>query len=114
MEKAALVVQVVHHFSLPYPFFSCCQVDKYLYHLRLSDDSLRDISERFRKEMEKGLGADTNPTASVKMLPTFVRSIPDGTGKVLSPPPTNKKQSASGSRALLIVEVQFFPISNVF
>ncbi|KAL7981280.1 hypothetical protein Chor_002176 [Crotalus horridus] len=55
------------------------RVDKYLYHLRLSDDSLRDISERFRKEMEKGLGADTNPTASVKMLPTFVRSIPDGT-----------------------------------
>ncbi|KAG8141102.1 hypothetical protein E2320_006777 [Naja naja] len=29
--------------------------------------------------MEKGLRADTNPTASVKMLPTFVRSIPDGT-----------------------------------
>ncbi|XP_013911842.1 PREDICTED: hexokinase-2-like [Thamnophis sirtalis] len=55
------------------------RVDKYLYHLRLSDDTLRDISERFRKEMEKGLGADTNPTASVKMLPTFVRSIPDGT-----------------------------------
>ncbi|KAM3830577.1 hexokinase-2-like isoform 2-T2 [Vipera latastei] len=55
------------------------QVDKYLYNLRLSDDSLRDISERFRKEMEKGLRADTNPTASVKMLPTFVRSIPDGT-----------------------------------
>ncbi|XP_070621715.1 hexokinase-2-like isoform X2 [Erythrolamprus reginae] len=55
------------------------QVDKNLYHLRLSDDTLRDISERFRKEMEKGLGADTNPTASVKMLPTFVRSIPDGT-----------------------------------
>lgn len=32
--------------------------------------------------MEKGLGADTNPTASVKMLPTFVRSTPDGTGTV--------------------------------
>ncbi|XP_030057665.1 hexokinase-2 isoform X2 [Microcaecilia unicolor] len=29
--------------------------------------------------MEKGLRADTNPTASVKMLPTFVRSTPDGT-----------------------------------
>uniref|UniRef100_A0A098LZN4 Hexokinase-2 n=1 Tax=Hypsiglena sp. JMG-2014 TaxID=1550645 RepID=A0A098LZN4_9SAUR len=55
------------------------RVDKYLYHLRLSDDTLRDISERYRKEMEKGLGRDTNPTASVKMLPTFVRSIPDGT-----------------------------------
>uniref|UniRef100_A0A452THH4 Hexokinase-2 n=1 Tax=Ursus maritimus TaxID=29073 RepID=A0A452THH4_URSMA len=37
------------------------------------------ISKRFRKEMEKGLGATTHPTASVKMLPTFVRSTPDGT-----------------------------------
>lgn len=56
------------------------QVDKYLYHMRLSEDTLQEVSERFRKEMEKGLGADTNPTASVKMLPSFVRSTPDGTG----------------------------------
>uniref|UniRef100_A0A8C3NII1 Hexokinase-2 n=1 Tax=Geospiza parvula TaxID=87175 RepID=A0A8C3NII1_GEOPR len=55
------------------------QVDKYLYHMRLSDETLLEVSQRFEKEMEKGLGADTNPTASVKMLPTFVRSTPDGT-----------------------------------
>ena len=55
------------------------KVDKYLYHMRLSEDTLQEVSERFRKEMEKGLGADTNPTASVKMLPSFVRSTPDGT-----------------------------------
>ncbi|XP_060106979.1 hexokinase-2 isoform X1 [Heteronotia binoei] len=55
------------------------RVDKHLYHMRLSDETLQDISGRFRKEMEKGLGTDTNPTASVKMLPTFVRSTPDGT-----------------------------------
>nr|XP_056716380.1 hexokinase-2 [Euleptes europaea] len=55
------------------------QVDTYLYHMRLSDETLQDVSARFRKEMEKGLGVDTNPTASVKMLPTFVRSTPDGT-----------------------------------
>uniref|UniRef100_A0A663M815 Hexokinase-2 n=1 Tax=Athene cunicularia TaxID=194338 RepID=A0A663M815_ATHCN len=42
-------------------------------------ETLQEVSQRFRKEMEKGLGADTNPTASVKMLPTFVRSTPDGT-----------------------------------
>uniref|UniRef100_A0A8B9T252 Hexokinase-2 n=1 Tax=Anas platyrhynchos TaxID=8839 RepID=A0A8B9T252_ANAPL len=54
-------------------------VDKYLYHMRLSEETLQEVSERFRKEMEKGLGADTNPTASVKMLPSFVRSTPDGT-----------------------------------
>uniref|UniRef100_A0A669F0E8 Hexokinase-2 n=1 Tax=Oreochromis niloticus TaxID=8128 RepID=A0A669F0E8_ORENI len=38
-----------------------------------------DVSLRFRREMDKGLCRDTNPTAAVKMLPTFVRSTPDGT-----------------------------------
>lgn len=55
------------------------KVDKYLYHMRLSDETLREVSNRFNKDMEKGLGAETNPTACVKMLPTFVRSTPDGT-----------------------------------
>ncbi|XP_066509215.1 hexokinase-2-like [Hoplias malabaricus] len=54
-------------------------VDKYLYHMRLSEENLMDVSKRFRREMDKGLGRDTNLTASVKMLPTFVRSTPDGT-----------------------------------
>jgi hypothetical protein len=49
--------------------------------MRLSDETLLDIMARFQAEMEKGLGKDTNPTASVKMLPTFVRAIPDGTGE---------------------------------
>lgn len=62
---------------------SASQVDKYLYHLRLSEENLMDVSRRFRKEMDKGLGRDTNPTAAVKMLPTFVRSTPDGTGDYL-------------------------------
>lgn len=39
-----------------------------------------DVAIRFRREMDKGLCSDTNPTAAVKMLPTFVRSTPDGTG----------------------------------
>nr|XP_058935603.1 hexokinase-2 isoform X3 [Kogia breviceps] len=55
------------------------KVDQYLYHMRLSDETLLEIAKRFRKEMEKGLGVTTHPTASVKMLPTFVRSTPDGT-----------------------------------
>lgn len=57
------------------------QIDKYLYSMRLSDETLKDIMTRFRREMENGLSRDTNPTATVKMLPTFVRSIPDGSGK---------------------------------
>lgn len=50
--------------------------------MRFSDETLKDIMNRFRREMENGLSRDTNPTATVKMLPTFVRSIPDGSGKV--------------------------------
>ncbi|GAA6076147.1 hexokinase-2, partial [Tachysurus ichikawai] len=57
------------------------EVDRFLYHLRLSNENLMDISLRFRREMDKGLGRDTNLTAAVKMLPTFVRSTPDGTEK---------------------------------
>ncbi|XP_028915043.1 hexokinase HKDC1 [Ornithorhynchus anatinus] len=57
------------------------KVDRFLYHMRLSDDSLLDMMARFQAEMEKGLGRDTNPTATVKMLPTFVRAIPDGSEK---------------------------------
>ncbi|XP_075389619.1 hexokinase HKDC1-like [Tenrec ecaudatus] len=49
--------------------------------MRLSDEVLLDIMARFKAEMEKGLRKDTNPTASVKMLPTFVRPIPDGSAK---------------------------------
>ncbi|XP_072725816.1 hexokinase HKDC1-like isoform X2 [Ciconia boyciana] len=57
------------------------KVDRYLYHMRLSDDVLLDVMARFQAEMVKGLGRDTNPTATVKMLPSFVRSLPDGTEK---------------------------------
>lgn len=55
------------------------KVGKYLHRLQLSDQTLMDVSIRFRREMDKGLCRDTNPTAAVKMLPTFVRSTPDGT-----------------------------------
>ena len=50
--------------------------------MRFSDETVRDIMTRFRREMQNGLGRDTNATATVKMLPTFVRSIPDGSGTV--------------------------------
>ncbi|OXB63880.1 hypothetical protein ASZ78_004175 [Callipepla squamata] len=49
--------------------------------MRLSDDVLLDVMARFQTEMVKGLGRDTNPTATVKMLPSFVRSLPDGSEK---------------------------------
>uniref|UniRef100_A0A672IN43 Hexokinase-2 n=1 Tax=Salarias fasciatus TaxID=181472 RepID=A0A672IN43_SALFA len=55
------------------------QVDAFLHNFQLSDQVVMDVSMRFRREMDKGLCRDTNPTAAVKMLPTFVRSTPDGT-----------------------------------
>ncbi|XP_031435293.1 hexokinase-1 isoform X2 [Clupea harengus] len=60
---------------------SLSHIDKYLYSMRFSDETLRDVMVRYGREMEKGLSKDTNPTATVKMLPTFVRSIPDGSEK---------------------------------
>ncbi|CAG09720.1 unnamed protein product, partial [Tetraodon nigroviridis] len=54
-------------------------VDKYLHRFQLSHEDLMEISVRFRREMDKGLCRDTSPTAAVRMLPTFVRSTPDGT-----------------------------------
>lgn len=36
-------------------------------------------------EFNKGLGKETNPTAKVKMYPTYVRDVPDGTGKPCPP-----------------------------
>ncbi|XP_034027134.1 hexokinase-2 isoform X2 [Thalassophryne amazonica] len=57
------------------------KVDTYLQNLQISDEKLLELSVRFRREMDKGLCSDTNPTATVKMLPTFVRSTPDGTEK---------------------------------
>jgi hexokinase len=52
--------------------------------MRLSDETLIDIMMRFKREMQNGLSRDFNPTATVKMLPTFVRSIPDGSGEPLT------------------------------
>lgn len=57
------------------------KIDKYLYAMRFSDETLQEISARFKRELQKGLHRDTNPTAILKMLPTFVRSIPDGSEK---------------------------------
>lgn len=48
--------------------------------MRLHDDQLNDISARFQAEVTKGLSSDSNAAASVKMLPTHVRSTPDGSG----------------------------------
>ncbi|XP_035255802.1 hexokinase HKDC1 isoform X3 [Anguilla anguilla] len=57
------------------------KVDSFLDAMRLSDEQLQDISAHFQAEMEKGLSAKSNETATVKMLPTHVLSTPDGSEK---------------------------------
>uniref|UniRef100_A0A8C3QCC6 Hexokinase-2 n=1 Tax=Geospiza parvula TaxID=87175 RepID=A0A8C3QCC6_GEOPR len=54
---------------------------KILEPLRLSHEQLLEVKERMRIEMEKGLGKETHAEATVKMLPTYVCSTPDGTEK---------------------------------
>ncbi|XP_068443348.1 hexokinase HKDC1-like [Clinocottus analis] len=56
-------------------------VDRFLYAMHLHDNQLSDISARFQAEMKKGLSVESNATAAVKMLPTHVRSTPDGSEK---------------------------------
>ncbi|KAK7806764.1 hypothetical protein U0070_026107 [Myodes glareolus] len=95
-------------------------VDRFLYHMRLSDETLVDIMTRFQAEMEKGLGKDTNPTASVKMLPTFVRAIPDGSenGEFLSLDLGGSKfrvlkvQVSQEGKQNVQMESQFYPTPN--
>lgn len=48
--------------------------------LRLSREQLLDVKERMSEEMVRGLSKQTHEQSSVKMLPTYVRSTPDGTG----------------------------------
>lgn len=96
------------------------KVDRFLYHMRLSDETLVDIMARFQAEMEKGLGKDTNPTASVKMLPTFVRAIPDGSenGEFLSLDLGGSKfrvlkvQVSEEGKQNVQMESQFYPMPN--
>lgn len=96
------------------------KVDRFLYHMRLSDETLVDIMARFQAEMEKGLGKDTNPTASVKMLPTFVRAIPDGSenGEFLSLDLGGSKfrvlkvQVSQEGQQNVQMESQFYPMPN--
>ncbi|XP_036192837.1 hexokinase HKDC1 [Myotis myotis] len=96
------------------------KVDRFLYHMRLSDETLLDIMARFQAEMQRGLGKDTNPTASVKMLPTFVRAIPDRSenGEFLSLDLGGSKfrvlkvQVSEEGKQKVQMESQFYPTPN--
>ncbi|XP_072913341.1 hexokinase-4 isoform X3 [Hemitrygon akajei] len=54
------------------------KVQQILSEFHLRKEELLEVKRRIQQEMEKGLKLETHKTASVKMLPTYVRSTPDG------------------------------------
>lgn len=57
-------------------------MDQILSEFLLSKEELEEVMRRMQREMERGLRVETHDEASVKMLPTYVRSTPEGSGKI--------------------------------
>uniref|UniRef100_A0A9J7Y1Z0 hexokinase n=1 Tax=Cyprinus carpio carpio TaxID=630221 RepID=A0A9J7Y1Z0_CYPCA len=55
------------------------QIAETLAEFRLTEEQLLEVKKRMRTEIQNGLSKNTQSTATVKMLPTYVRSTPDGT-----------------------------------
>ncbi|XP_074837912.1 hexokinase-4 [Carettochelys insculpta] len=56
------------------------QVEQILSEFQLKEEDLKTVMRRMQKEMDRGLKLETHEEASVKMLPTYVRSTPEGSG----------------------------------
>ncbi|XP_045053379.2 hexokinase-4 isoform X1 [Desmodus rotundus] len=54
------------------------KVEQILAEFRLQEVDLKKVMRRMQKEMARGLRLETHEEASVKMLPTYVRSTPEG------------------------------------
>lgn len=59
------------------------QIAETLAEFRLSKEQLLEVKKRMHTEIQNGLSKKSQGTATVKMLPTYVRSTPDGTGNIL-------------------------------
>ncbi|XP_067092226.1 hexokinase-1-like isoform X2 [Osmerus mordax] len=55
------------------------QIVQTLSEFHLTTEQLLEVKKRMRTEMDIGLAKNTQDKATVKMLPSFVRSTPDGT-----------------------------------
>lgn len=56
------------------------QVEQILAEFQLQEEDLKKVMRRMQKEMDRGLRLETHEEATVKMLPTYVRSTPEGSG----------------------------------
>lgn len=57
------------------------QIEAFVKGFKLSSLTYRRVMHLLNEEMNNGLHANSNYLADIKMFPTFVRSLPDGTGK---------------------------------
>lgn len=66
------------------PLFTCLavllQIEEILSKFRLHKEELKEVMKRMQHEMDRGLRIETHEEASVKMLPTYVCSTPEGSG----------------------------------
>ncbi|XP_045623070.1 hexokinase type 2 isoform X2 [Procambarus clarkii] len=49
--------------------------------LILSQETLKEVCDCLQEEINKGLGKDSNPEATIKCFPTYVRDLPNGKEK---------------------------------
>lgn len=54
-------------------------VENILKPLELTDDDYRKVTQLMLEKMQEGLRKATNDKATIKMFPTYVRAVPDGT-----------------------------------
>lgn len=57
------------------------QVEEILSDFSLKKEELKEVMKRMQHEMDRGLRLETHEEASVKMLPTYVCSTPEGSGR---------------------------------
>lgn len=61
------------------------QVQRALLGLTIPLETLQVVKNRMLQAMGEGLSRQTHAQASVRMLPTYICSTPDGTGKTAQP-----------------------------
>ena len=57
------------------------QVEAFTRDLEISNDALEKVMAILLVELNNGLQKATNPTADIKQYITYVRDVPDGSGK---------------------------------
>uniref|UniRef100_A0A2I3HNB7 Phosphotransferase n=1 Tax=Nomascus leucogenys TaxID=61853 RepID=A0A2I3HNB7_NOMLE len=89
------------------------KVEQILAEFQLQEEDLKKVMRRMQKEMDRGLRLETHEEASVKMLPTYVRSTPEGSGTTWAPHPEAAVGSALMKHKKLPLGFTFsFPVRH--